>query len=595
MNFLVFIKQVPETADIRFDPQTRTIVREGVRNGINAYDRRALSEAIRCRKERGGEVVVATMGPPQARAALAEALFLGADRAVHIEDPKCAGSDTLATARVLAAAARRYDFDIIFAGQHSTDSETGQVPAAIAEMLGIPCAQAVHKIVYGDASLQAECETDEGSVLLDFPLPAVLTAAERLIKPLKAKDFDPATAPPENIETLRLEDLDLDAKDVGFSGSPTWVAEIKEQLTWRTPQLIDGSVPAVAAKQIAEKIAKGTKRASFPEVPSVTVSSAREFWCLVERYQGRVRGVSLEMLAASASLAASGGGKVCAILRGAAPTPDDLLVLDSHGADLAYHVPLLEPHPDEMVALLCERISALKPYAVFVPATSFGRSIAPRVAARLQLGLTGDCVGLAMDLEGRLQQWKPAFGGNIIAPIYSKTLPQMATVRPGALPSFNPRQGDTIPVTTWKLPYNIVHQYKILEREADQGADAARMDDARVVVCVGMGLGQDNVPLAIRLADAYDGAVGATRRVVDAGWLERQFQVGLTGRFIAPAVYLGLGISGRYNHTIGIQKAGLIIAVNNDPNAEIFKTADLGIVGDCAAITRALLERVEAE
>lgn len=594
MNFLVFIKQVPETADIRFDPRTKTIVRDGVRNGINAYDRRALSEAIRFRKEHGGEVVVATMGPPQARAVLAEALFLGADRAVHIQDARFAGSDTLATARVLAAAARRFDFDILFAGQHSTDSETGQVPAEIAEILGVPCAQAVHRIVYGEASVQAACETDEGSVLLDLPLPAVLTAAERLIKPLKAKDFDPAAAPADKIETLRLEDLDLDAEEVGFSGSPTWVAEIKEQLTWRTPLVIDGSDPSVAAKRIAEEIAKGSKRAAAPEVPSVIVASDREFWCLVEPYQGKVRGVSLEMLAASASLAASGGGKVCAILTGPAPTPDDLLVLDAHGADFAYHAPLLDPHPDQMVALLCERITALNPFAVFVPATSFGRSIAPRVAARLQLGLTGDCVGLAMDLDGRLQQWKPAFGGNIIAPIYSKTFPQMATVRPGALPSYSPRPGDTIPVSAWKLPYNVVPQSKILERETDQGADAARMDDARVVVCVGMGLGEGNVPLAVRLADALDGAVGATRRVVDAGWLQRQFQVGLTGRFIAPAVYLGLGISGRYNHSIGIQKAGLIIAVNNDPNAEIFKTADLGIVGDCVEITRALIERVEA-
>ena len=132
MNFLVFIKQVPESADIRFDPDKKTIVREGVRNGINAYDRRALSEAIRYRNESGGEVVVATMGPPQARAALAEALAMGADRAIHIEDPRLAGSDTLATARVLAAVCRRIDYDLIFAGQHSTDSETGQVPLSLA-------------------------------------------------------------------------------------------------------------------------------------------------------------------------------------------------------------------------------------------------------------------------------------------------------------------------------------------------------------------------------------------------------------------------------------------------------------------------------
>src|SRR3954462_10557672 len=111
MRFLVFIKQVPETADIRFDPVSKTLVREGVRNGINAYDRRALAEALRYRQQNGGEVVAVTMGPPQAKDVLLEALFVGVDRAIHIQDRQLAGSDTLATARVLAAAARKIGYD----------------------------------------------------------------------------------------------------------------------------------------------------------------------------------------------------------------------------------------------------------------------------------------------------------------------------------------------------------------------------------------------------------------------------------------------------------------------------------------------------
>jgi electron transfer flavoprotein alpha subunit len=148
-------------------------------------------------------------------------------------------------------------------------------------------------------------------------------------------------------------------------------------------------------------------------------------------------------------------------------------------------------------------------------------------------------------------------------------------------------------VVTWKLPYNVPHQYRILEQEMDPGADAARLDDAPIVIGIGMGLGQDHVSLAMRLADCYGAAIGATRRVVDAGWLPRQHQIGLTGKFVAPGVYLGLGVSGRYNHSIGIQKAGKIIAINNDPNAEIFKTADLGFVGDCVAIAEALIDLAE--
>ena len=590
MNFLVFIKQVPETADIRFDPETKTIVREGVRCGINAYDRRAISEAIRYRNEHGGQVIVATMGPPQARIALAETLVMGANRAVHIEDARFAGSDTLATARVLAAAAKRFDYDIIFAGQHSTDSETGQVPPELAELLGLPCVAAVRGITYSESALQVISETDEGQMLVDVPLPAVLSAAERLIKPIKMKDFDAASAPVDRVETLRLEDLDLSAQQVGHAGSPTWVAEIREQLTWRHPEIIDGSDPEAAAKRIVAEIASSVKRAVPPETPSVAIPGDREYWCVLERQRGKLRKVSLEMLSAAAAIASESGGRVCAISPEVTNGPEECFLLSSFGAERVYQTTQQSLHPDEIVALLAERITALRPYAVFFPATSLGKTVAPRIAARLNLGLTGDCVGLSMDVEGKLQHWKPAFGGNIIAPIYSKTFPQMATIRPGALPEFSPHSADQIPVVNWNLPYNIVHQFRILQQETDPGADAANMDHARIVVGVGMGLGQENVPLAIRLAHAYDGAVGATRRVVDAGWLQRQFQVGLTGKFIAPTVYLGFGVSGRYNHTIGIQKAGKIIAINNDPKAEIFRTADLGIMGDSPAILRAILE-----
>ncbi len=148
MRFLVFIKQVPISAEIQFDAEKKTIIREGVKNEMNAYDRRAITEAIRYRNENGGEVIAATMGPPQARDALREALIMGVDSCIHIQDPRFAGSDTLVTARVLASAARMIGFDIIFCGQHSTDSETGQVPVELAELLGIPCATAARKIEY---------------------------------------------------------------------------------------------------------------------------------------------------------------------------------------------------------------------------------------------------------------------------------------------------------------------------------------------------------------------------------------------------------------------------------------------------------------
>ena len=136
MRIIVCIKQVPEVSEIRFDPKTNTIVREGVPNVVNPFDRRALAEAIRLRDLGGGEVVVITMGPPQAREALVECLGAGADRAIHLVGREFAGSDTLATARALALALGDEPYDIIFCGKYSVDAETGQVGPELDPSLG---------------------------------------------------------------------------------------------------------------------------------------------------------------------------------------------------------------------------------------------------------------------------------------------------------------------------------------------------------------------------------------------------------------------------------------------------------------------------
>jgi electron transfer flavoprotein alpha subunit len=313
----------------------------------------------------------------------------------------------------------------------------------------------------------------------------------------------------------------------------------------------------------------------------------------VEQSEDRIRSVSLEMIGTAAQLAYK-GGKVYAIMIGAPLRTQDVILLGASGADRIYHATDTAPHPDDVVDLLCERIQKLSPFAFLMPSTPQGRAIAPRIAARLNLGLTGDCIGLRWDAEGSFEQLKPAYGGNIVAPIMTKTEPKLVTVRPGALPSYRPRTGDQIPITEWTMPNQVKRRFKILSHKKDSGSDALKMDSASIIVGVGMGLGQDRVPSAFRLAELLRGAVGATRRVVDGGWMQRQFQVGLTGKFVAPECYIGLGISGRANHVIGIQKAGKIIAINQDPNAEIFKSADLGIVGDAAAITVELIQLLES-
>ena len=184
MNIIVFVKQIPDMVEMRFDHNKKVLIRDGVRNILNPFDRRAIAEAIKIRAAQGGEVTAITMGPPQAREALYECLAAGADKAIHLLDQAFAGADTLATARALAAATQRLPFDLILCGKYSVDAETGQVGPEVAEILDIPHITGVCSLTFEDNAgyVIAERETDEGFETIQCTLPALITAAERLVK-----------------------------------------------------------------------------------------------------------------------------------------------------------------------------------------------------------------------------------------------------------------------------------------------------------------------------------------------------------------------------------------------------------------------------
>src|SRR5262245_38649327 len=180
MRIVVCIKYVPVLSALRFDPATRRLVREGVPGEVSGFDQRALGAATALRERHGGEVVAVTMGPPSAKDGLVVCLALGADRAIHVIDAALAGSDTLATARALAAVVRREAPDLVLMGRASTDAETGQVGPEVAELLDLPQATAVRRIAIDPTArtFEAERESDDGFETLAGPLPALVTAAE---------------------------------------------------------------------------------------------------------------------------------------------------------------------------------------------------------------------------------------------------------------------------------------------------------------------------------------------------------------------------------------------------------------------------------
>jgi electron transfer flavoprotein alpha subunit len=252
-------------------------------------------------------------------------------------------------------------------------------------------------------------------------------------------------------------------------------------------------------------------------------------------------------------------------------------------ADVAYA-------SDTAAAVVAGIVSERQPWGLFVPATERGRDWAPRLAARLGLGLTGDAIGLELDAQGRLVALKPAFGGNMVADIYSKTFPQMATVRPGMLDLGEPvatRKAEIINLR----PNAGEPKCRVLGRHTLIDHEITPLEQADVVVGVGMGVGgPDGIAQAKALALELGAALCATRKVCDKGWLPRQHQVGLTGKGVNARLYIALGVRGVPNHVVGLKRAGAVAAINTDPAAPIFERADIGIVGDCAALVPALID-----
>ncbi|MBI4311673.1 MAG: electron transfer flavoprotein alpha/ beta subunit [Chloroflexi bacterium] len=606
MKILVCIKQTPTAAEMRFNEETKTLVREGVTLVVSSIDRRALLEALRLREEVGGTVTVLTMGPPAAKSALQECLALGADDAVLLTDRAFAGADTLATARALAAAVKKLAPDLVMCGKFSIDSETGQVPGELAELLGFPQVTAVRKIKKGasEGILWVEREMDEGFEQYEVTLPAVLSVTELIITNRRPSPEEMQAGGQKPLATWGVADIGGDTAGYGAAGSPTRVAALRSAALDRKGTIVDGNNPAQAARQLADylfanglfthRARQGATKARRPLRRDA--ANGRAVWVAVEMLGGKPRGVTYELLGAAQDIADRLGGEVGALLVGSLEAAGYAKELGAFGADSIYLAggPQLAMYDTERYAdVAAEAIRRYRPHVVLFPSTGNGRDWAPRVAARLQLGLTGDAVGVEMDASGEVAMLKPAFGGNVVSPIYSRTTPVMATVRPGALDARVPDHRVEPRVVPLPLTRVGGSRVRLLERVVAPDIDVAGLDSAEVVLGVGNGVGgPDGLPEVRRLALVLKAGIASSLRVATAGWLPPQLQVGLTGRAVAPRFYIAIGVSGAPNHLVGVRKSEHIIAINNDPNAPIFKSANFGVVGDWKQVTPPLVEAI---
>lgn len=318
----------------------------------------------------------------------------------------------------------------------------------------------------------------------------------------------------------------------------------------------------------------------------------------VQQVDKKITGVSFELIGKAKELAAAMDTEVTAVLLGyqveglckelARYGADRIIMVD----DKALDVYTTEPYTHCMYNI----IEKYKPAVVLYGATAIGRDLAPRVSARVHTGLTADCTKLEVDPETKnLRMTRPAFGGNIMATILCpEHRPQMATVRPGVMMKIKPIDGAEAPVEKVDLAIGADHQNVEVQEVIKKVSDKMDIQDAKILVSGGRGVGcPENFKLLQDLADALGGTVSASRACVDAGWAEKDIQVGQTGKTVRPNLYIACGISGAIQHLAGMEDSDVIIAINKDESAPIFEVADYGIVGDVEKILPLFTEEVK--
>ncbi len=319
----------------------------------------------------------------------------------------------------------------------------------------------------------------------------------------------------------------------------------------------------------------------------------------VEQRSGEIQSVSLELLGKGKELANKLGEKLTAILLGnnidhlanelIYSGADEVVVVN----DPALDVFVTEPYTKALVHVINER----KPEIVLIGATTIGRDLGPRVSARVHTGLTADCTSLEIDDETRnLLMTRPAFGGNIMATIICPDhKPQMSTVRPGVMKKLERNEELTGEIINMSVEFTSEDMNVQVLEYIKETTKKVNLEDASIIVAAGRGVGEENIELLKELADLLGGQIAGSRAAIDAGWLEKDRQIGQTGKTVRPTLYIACGISGAIQHVAGMEESEYIIAINKASDAPIFEVADLGIVGDVKQVVTSLISQLKVE
>ena len=329
----------------------------------------------------------------------------------------------------------------------------------------------------------------------------------------------------------------------------------------------------------------------------IDLSQFKGVWVIAEHFKDKIHPVAFQLVGKGRELADLLNVNLTLVILGG-KFHDKLKEFNQYGMDEILYIrsPILKDYYSDLyVQVITELVIENKPEIILIGATPTGRDFAPRVAKRLNAGLTADCTGLDINPETKnLLQTRPTFGGNIMATILTPSgRPQMATVRPGI---FKIAENAARDVKTKIIDYTFEEKdsvSKILKR-IDKGKTSVNLEDAEIIVAGGRGVGsKENFKLLEELADVLGAELGGSRITVELNWLDPGRQIGQTGKTVSPKLYIACGISGAIQHVVGMQNADVIVAINKDPNAAIFNVAHYGIIGDLNEVIPALIQEIK--
>lgn len=320
---------------------------------------------------------------------------------------------------------------------------------------------------------------------------------------------------------------------------------------------------------------------------------AEGIWIIIEQSKLEIRKVSLELLSQGKIIADEIGEPLVAVLLGkgveelaqqvAAYGTDKVIVIDDDK--------LADYTTGAYTSVLNKIIRKEEPHAVLLGNTAVGKDLAPRLAQRLGVGMASDCTGMEIDADTFLTFKRPIYGGKAFAEVTSKARPILATIRPNTFPAAAPdlsRQAEVINETADIDPEDLK---AIVKEIVIATSERPELTEANIIISGGRGMkGPENYKILEECADVIGAAVGASRAAVDAGWIEQKFQVGQTGKTVSPTLYIACGISGAIQHLAGMGSSKVIVAINKDPEANIFNLSDFGIVGDLFEVVPLLTE-----